>query len=588
MGLRPEPGNDLSLGNIVGTQRSQPLPRSARDKHLYVVGGTGTGKSKFLENLVRQDIKGWRKSKCGLLLLDPHGNLYDSLMRWAAWNNIDAPIVPIDLRRDDWVVSYNVLRPRPVADPAVVVNNFVQAMAYVWGQGGTTQTPLFARWASNILGTLYEKKQTLVEAEHLIDRVAKQVRHALTENLSNRQTARDWAYANTLTPKDFEAQISSTINRLHAFLSTQAMRQMFGQIGPSLDLGTALREGHIILVNLATEGERVSEEDASLFATLLLSDLWTAAKERGKGKNGVPPKPFYVYCDEFQNFVTPTIAKNLDQARGFGLHLTLAHQFPNQLLHTGANGKQVYDSVMVNARSKVVFSVEGEENLRPLAQALFTGVMNPDKIKHELYSTKVMGYREELRRSCGQSRSSGTSSGRQRGRAGGEGYGETFLDPEGHTIFSPDPASASWSEFGSESESEQHSQSESFSESENFTPMLVPVLGKELSSVQFESLEEQLFRAMAVLFDQRQRQCVARIVDHRVPVSLYTPTLLDAPATPERIEQYFQKQIARWPFALRRLEAQQRMAEREATVGQELIVQLAAGEPVTAKRRIGK
>lgn len=178
---------------------------------------------------------------------------------------------------------------------------------------------------------------------------------------------------------------------------------MFGQNGASLDLGKALEDGSIIIVNLSTEGARVSEEDASLFATLLLSDLWTAAKERGKGTDAKQVKPFYTYIDEFQNFVTPTIAKNLDQARGFGLHLVLANQFPRQILHTGANGAQVYDSVMANARSKVVFETRGEDNLRPLATDLFMGVMNPDEIKHELYSTKVMDYVEETRTVRGRS-----------------------------------------------------------------------------------------------------------------------------------------------------------------------------------------
>src|SRR5207244_8443366 len=99
------------------------------------------------------------------------------------------------------------------------------------------------------------------------------------------------------------------------FLRTQTMRNMFGLPNVSLDVRLALDEGAIILVSLATERARVSKENAELFATLLLSDLWTAAQERGK-RDGV--KPFYVYLDEFQRFVTPTIADNLDEARGFG------------------------------------------------------------------------------------------------------------------------------------------------------------------------------------------------------------------------------------------------------------------------------
>jgi hypothetical protein len=58
-------------------------------------------------------------------------------------------------------------------------------MAYVWGQGGTKETPLFARWAGNVIRALYEKKLTLVEAEHLVDRVAKQIRYLITSNMKD-------------------------------------------------------------------------------------------------------------------------------------------------------------------------------------------------------------------------------------------------------------------------------------------------------------------------------------------------------------------------------------------------------------------
>lgn len=332
--MRPPPGNDLNLGHLAGRNGTLGFSRTERDKHLYVCGGTGTGKSKFLEHLIRQDIKNWHKSRCGMLFLDPHGSLYDNIIDWLAWNEkvLDVPIIPIDLRRDDWIVSYNLLRQRTLADPAVLVDNITDAMAYVWGQGGTNQTPLFARWAGNVLRALYEKKLTLVEAEHLTDRVAKQVRYAMTSDLKDKPSRQDWQFADTLNAKDFEAQIGSTVNRLQRFIRNQTMRSMFGQPDVSLDLGRALEEGSIIIVSLATERAKVSKENAELFATLLLSDLWTAAQERGK-RDGV--KPFYCYLDEFQRFISPTIAENLDEARGFGLHITMAHQFPNQLLDRG-------------------------------------------------------------------------------------------------------------------------------------------------------------------------------------------------------------------------------------------------------------
>jgi hypothetical protein len=347
--MRRAPGNPLTLGMVDGNGVPLEMTPRMRSTHLYICGATGTGKSKMLESLVRQDIKNWHKSKCGALIIDPHGSLYSSLINWIAWHEPylkDVPIVPIDLRQKDWTIGYNVLRPRTVGDPAVFISNFVQAMAYVWGADGTQGTPLFARIAKEVLWPVYEKKMTLNEVKYLIDSVNKRTRVELTGGLSKDSVTQGWNYSNNLSPKDFNQQFSSTVNRFYNFLDTEKLRLMFGQNQASLDLGKALEEGQIIIANLSTEGAQVSKEDRALFGTLLLSDLWTAAEERGKGMEEGDIKPFYVYCDEFQNFITPTIAQNLDQARGFGLHLTLANQFPRQILHAGANGAQVYESIM--------------------------------------------------------------------------------------------------------------------------------------------------------------------------------------------------------------------------------------------------
>jgi Type IV secretion-system coupling protein DNA-binding domain len=580
--MRPPPGNDLILGKLPGRDRSLGLSRSERDKHLYICGGTGTGKSKFLENLIRQDIRNWSKSKCGMLVIDPHGNLYDNLINWLARWNFNRPIIPIDLRQDDWVVSYNVVRQRKLADPAVLVDNLTDAMAYVWGQGGTDATPLFARWIGNVIRTLYENNLTLIQSEHLTDHIEKQLRQALTSNLKDKPSRQDWQFAETLSAKDFEAQIGSTVNRLRRFTSNKALRSIFGIPEVSLDLGRALEEGSIILVSLATERGKVSKENAELFATLLLSDLWTAAQERGK-RDGV--KPFYVYLDEFQRFVTPTISDNLDEARGFGLHLTMAHQFPNQLLDRGENGKRVYNSIMENALNKVVFRLQHDENLRAMAQWLFMGVMNPDEVKLELYSRKVMDYREELKEVYGVSSSSGTSAGTQRGRAGGAGAGGTQVFPFRGIGLTPSSTSRSWSRFSSDSSSESESRSESRSESKSLVPMLVPIFGEELSHVQFRSLEEQLFRAMAVLFDQQQRQGVARLVGMRAPASIYTPEVSKRPGNEKRTKRFLEKCYKKLSFALPTAQAQKQIAHRAENFAHSLFSE-SADEPSSAKRRI--
>ncbi len=403
--------------------------------------------------------------------------------------------------------------------------------------------------------------------------------------MGHRLLQRDWRYANLLKPKEFEEEISSTVNRLRNFLDSELLQLTFGQVGASLDFKTALDEGHIILLNLATERQRISEEDCGLLGTLILSDLWASAKDRGKSADK-PPKPFYVYIDEFQNFITPTIAKNLDQARGFGLHLTLANQFPRQILHGGEHGEQVYDSVIANTLNKVVFSTRGEENLNTLALDLFRGVMNPDEVKHELYSTKVMDYRDEVRTVESESKSTGLSRGSHRGSAAGKGIGGTqaFRGDDSGAV-DAHLTSESLSDFASDSEAETSGHSEAKAFSVSHVPTIVPVLGKELSHVQFRSLEEQLHRAMTALFDQQERFNTTRLVGMKAPVSLRTPDVGKPRSNTERTRRYIVSCYEKLPFAAKGDAVRAAIKEREESLPKQLI-KAAVTESTTTKRRV--
>src|SRR5207237_6617157 len=116
----------------------------------------------------------------------------------------------------------------------------------------------------------------------------------------------------------------------------ERMKWMFGQQEASLDWRTVLDQGAIVLCNLSPEKGRMSERHAAVLGSTMLHDLWLAASERGK-KTGVPP--CYVYLDEFQTLVSPTLANSLAHASGFGLHLTIIHQLPTQLINASPDGK---------------------------------------------------------------------------------------------------------------------------------------------------------------------------------------------------------------------------------------------------------
>lgn len=46
-------------------------------------------------------------------------------------------------------------------------------------------------------------------------------------------------------------------------------------------------------------------------------------------------RPFYLYIDEFQNYVSSSIESILSEARKYRLGLTVAHQYIDQLKQSG-------------------------------------------------------------------------------------------------------------------------------------------------------------------------------------------------------------------------------------------------------------
>jgi hypothetical protein len=362
---------------------------------MSITGQTGAGKSRYIESLIRQDLAHWPTTHAGLIVIDPHGEMFDGLMTWIAANSLNhLPIIPIDLRRQDRIVSYNPLRQRST-EPAVMIDNFVNAMAYVWGQEGTDQMPLFERWATNALYRLYHEKKTLADAWRLFTPGG----GVISDLIEDPMIRRDWLLARK-NPKLFEEKTESSVNRFRRFLLNKTMRAMFGQSHTSLDLAQALEEGQIVLISLGRKRGSVSQENVDLFATLLISDLWTAAEERGKCEHNTP---FYVYLDEFQRFVTPAMAQSLAESRGFSIGLTLSNQFPRQILNAGPHGPRIYDEIRENARTKIVFRLRGKDDLEVAANEIFISTFDPMRVKYQHHSYKMIGHDLQYLPSYGRS-----------------------------------------------------------------------------------------------------------------------------------------------------------------------------------------
>jgi len=566
----------LDLGRIVGTRRSLGISAEQRRTHMHVIGSTGSGKSKFLEHCMRQDILEGR----GLCLIDPHGELARNVLGWVSRLPVPPPrfhyIAPY---RDDWTVCYNPLR-RSTHDDWFLVNALKIAVVKCWGQDNTQDTPRLDEWLKTGFYTAVKLGLTLPEVGMLLEpNIERNIqRRAMIEKLPESATRMREAWeqlcllAEKKRPIDFEATVGSTTRRLSAFLDNPRLNRIFGVPDVSLDLAGCMDEGAVILVDLSTQG-RLHPEDAKLFGTLLLTDFYVQMFARRE-----PQRPFTLYVDEFQNYATKDIARMLDEARKFGLQLVLSHQRPGQLQSAdSAEERDLYSAVMTNARTKVVFGGISTDELEPIARMLSMGVLDPSRVKEKIHTRGVVDYKKEYwtSHSAGWSRSSGSGSARSRASGTSSGHvssgGIATGTGPSHELFGPNALhvteSEAWADQYSSSEvlgeSESEFSGESQSESETTFPVLVPILGEQLSAIYYMTLDEQLYQFMAVLTQQQQRQAMVRIVGQNEPVPIEVPFVREFDATEQDIEHQLQLMYAQTKCYLPVDTAEGRVLERQ-------------------------
>ncbi|HEY1615605.1 MAG TPA: type IV secretory system conjugative DNA transfer family protein [Rhizomicrobium sp.] len=326
----------------IGTaRRGKPigLTNIERARHIHVIGSVGTGKSKLLEYLIRQDIAAGR----GLCLLDPHGTLADKIEQWCAFRGLGKlrTIHVIRPGDDSHVPGFNPLRSVPGEALSVRVDGMVAACAQAWNVRDLSETPRLEKVIRALFFALSARNLTLAEGPALLRAADPEgVRRMLTEGLPDPMFQMVWDELNGLSRRDFAEQVESTMNRLARFLASPAIRLVVGQRERAIDFRRAMDHGEVVIVNLGAT-TKFTYENARLLGTLIINDLFLTAL--GRDEATARRRPFSLYIDEAYDFLSGDIERVLDQTRKFGLHAVLAHQ---RLGHLKARGEGIYNAVM--------------------------------------------------------------------------------------------------------------------------------------------------------------------------------------------------------------------------------------------------
>lgn len=336
----------MILGSNTHENETTPVTYGIDDrlKHTHIIGATGTGKSTLLAHMILQDIN----NGFGISLFDPHGDLIDDVIARMPKEAIER-VVLIDPADSEFPIGLNILQAHSDLEKEVLSSDLVASFRRLSTSWGDQMNTVFANAILAILensegGTLSDLRRFLIEASY---------RNSYLKKVSDPSIRYYWQKEYPLLKTN---SIGPILTRLDSFLRTRIIRNMVSQ-KQGLNFENILAESKILLIKLP-QG-LIGKENSFLLGSLILSKLHQASFGRQASHNR---PPFFIYLDEFHNFITPSIKEMLSGVRKYSVGLILSHQDLQQIQREDA---ELLNSVLGNIYTRIVFRV-GEPDARKL------------------------------------------------------------------------------------------------------------------------------------------------------------------------------------------------------------------------------
>jgi len=319
------PQTGLYIGDNIyrGVDKKFCMSTVDRQRHFYIVGQTGVGKSWLLADMALQDIKAGH----GVCFIDPH-DTFESILERIPPERVD-DVIYFDPSATDRPMGFNVMECEREDQKDFVTSSIINLMYKLYDPYKTGIVgPRFEHSIRNIMLTVMsEPGATFIEIVRCLTDPS--YVQELLPKVHDPMVKRYWTdqIANT---NDFHKSetLDYIVSKFGRFITNTMMRNIIGQSNSSFNFRTAMDEGKILIINLAKG--TIGEENSAFLGLVLIPKILIAAMSRQDTPEALR-KDFYLYVDEFQNFATQDFAVILSEARKYHLNLTVANQFISQM-----------------------------------------------------------------------------------------------------------------------------------------------------------------------------------------------------------------------------------------------------------------
>jgi hypothetical protein len=324
-----------------------------RRGHMYIIGKTGTGKSTLLQNMTISDIRDGN----GLALIDPHGDLSEEVLHFVPKDRIE-DVIYFNPTDTEYPIAFNPLEKVPPDQRHLVTSGLISVFKKVWPEFWGPRLEHILR--NSILTLLEYPGSTLFDLPRLL--TDKTFRDLVLRSVTHMQVKAFWLFEFEKYSAWLRSEaISPILNKVGQFLTSAPIRNIVGQKKNTFDMRQAMDEGKIVIANLSKG--KIGEDTAFLLGAMLVTKIQLAAVSRADLPEN-KRRPFYLFVDEFHNFLTQSFSDILSEARKYGLNLTLAHQYIEQL------DEKIRSAIFGNVGTIISFRV-GAEDAKYLAREFY-------------------------------------------------------------------------------------------------------------------------------------------------------------------------------------------------------------------------
>jgi hypothetical protein len=370
---------DALPGVVLGTQMYQgwevKLPYSWRDRHAYVVGKSGFGKTNFLRTMMFQDLREGN----GIGILAPDQELLtEEILPYIPADRIDDVVYvnPVDL---EYPVPFNPLHLDDDADIDLAADDLLTIFKRLIPDTGSRMDEILRQ---TFYALLERPGSTLLDIRRLLSPHDSSLRQEIIRTSTDEETIEFFRDIYPSYPKDAYLPITTRISKL---TRVKVVRSLLCQSRQSLNFREAMDDGKILLFSLA-DGI-IGEQTSQLLGQLIVAKIQMAVMSRADTPKAAR-RPFFLYLDEFSTFTgvnEKSYEKMLSRARKYKLGLILAHQ------QTGQLPSNLLKEIFGNVSTLIAFNVSYDDAQRLSREFIMDGEHLPPEMLLDLKIGEAWG-----------------------------------------------------------------------------------------------------------------------------------------------------------------------------------------------------